>query len=108
MLMENNWVFVCRSDEIDMEDTKRFDHDGKTFCIYRLEDGFFATDGLCTHESVHLEDGLVMDNEIECPMHQGVFNIKTGKAVCPPVCEDLKTYSVKVEKDKIYTNLTQR
>ena len=30
----------------------------KTFCIYRIEDGFYATDGMCTHEDVHLEDGL--------------------------------------------------
>ena len=41
---------------------------------------FYATDGMCTHEDVHLEDGLVMDDEIECPMHQGIFNIKTGEA----------------------------
>ena len=51
---------------------------------------------------MHLEDGLVMDNEIECPMHQGVFNIKTGKALCAPVCEDLKTYSVKSEENKVF------
>ena len=55
----NNWILVCNSDEIDLEDLKRFDHEGSTFCIYRLEDGFFATDGLCTHESVHLEEGLI-------------------------------------------------
>ena len=101
-MTNDNWIYVCNTNEIDLEDTKRFDHDDKTFCIYRIEDGFFATDGLCTHEQVHLEDGYIMNGEIECPMHQGVFNIKTGKAVCPPVCEDLKTYSVKVEENKIF------
>jgi len=101
----NNWILVCNSDEIDLEDLKRFDHGGSTFCIYRLEDGFFATDGLCTHESVHLEEGLVMDNEIECPMHQGIFDIKTGKAKSPPVCVDLKTYPVKVEDNKVYIQI---
>ena len=101
----NNWILVCNSDEIDLEDLKRFDHEGRTFCIYRLEDGFFSTDGLCTHESVHLEEGLVMDNEIECPMHQGIFDIKTGKAKSPPVCVDLKTYPVKVEDNKVYIQI---
>ena len=38
-------------------------------------------------------------------MHQGIFDIKTGKAVSPPACKDLKTYAVKVEKDKIYIKL---
>ena len=39
----------------------------------------FATDGLCTHEKVHLADGLVMDDIIECPKHNGRFNYKTGR-----------------------------
>ena len=100
-----NWVYVCEAEDIDIEDILRFDHNQQTFCIYRLEDGFYATDGICTHESVHLEEGLVMDGEIECPMHQGIFNIKTGKAISPPACEDLKTYQVKVENDKIYIKI---
>ena len=97
MVNENeNWQLVSGTENIDIEDIIRFDHDNKTYCIYRLEDGYFATDGVCTHEAVHLEEGLVMDGEIECPMHQGVFDIKSGAAISPPACEDLKNYSVKV------------
>ena len=100
-----NWLFVAETNNIEEEDIIRFDNEGKTYCIYLLADGFYATDGMCSHENVHLEDGLVMDNEIECPMHQGIFDIKTGKAVSPPACNDLKTYPVKVESEKIYINL---
>ena len=105
-MAEENWIEVGKTDSIDMEDLIRFDHAGKTFCVYRIEDGFYATDGICTHEAVHLEDGLVMDDEIECPMHQGIFNIKTGEAICPPACDDLKTYPVKVENDLVYINIS--
>ena len=106
MNIENSeWIEVCQESEIDMDDLKRFDHGDKTFCIYRIKDGFYATDGLCTHEEVHLEDGLVMHDEIECPMHQGIFDIKTGKAVSEPACVDLKTYETKVENKKIYIKL---
>ena len=80
-MSDNNWILVGTTDNVEVEDIIRFDHNDKTFCVYKLEDGFYATDGICTHEAVHLEDGLVMDNEIECPMHQGVFDIKTGEAV---------------------------
>ena len=105
MMTSENWIYVCDTNEIDLEDLKRFDYENNSVCIYRLENGFFATDGICTHEQVHLEDGLVMHGEIECPMHQGIFDIKTGKAVSPPACEDLKTYAVKVETNKIYIKL---
>ena len=101
----SNWIYVCEKNEVDFEDLKRFDHNNKTYCIYNIEDGFFATDGFCTHEDVHLEDGLVTGNEIECPMHQGIFNIKSGEALSPPACEDLKTYPVKVDNDKIFIKI---
>jgi|TARA_A100001388_G_scaffold267297_1_gene241286 3-phenylpropionate/trans-cinnamate dioxygenase ferredoxin subunit len=104
-MSDNNWILVGTTDNVEVEDIIRFDHNDKTFCVYKLEDGFYATDGICTHEAVHLEDGLVMDNEIECPMHQGVFDIKTGEAVSPPACDDLKTYPVKVEDNNIYIQI---
>ena len=105
-MTEGNWIEVAKADSIEMEDLMRFDHANKTYCIYRIEDGYFATDGICTHEAVHLEDGLVMDDEIECPMHQGIFNIKTGEAISPPACDNLKTYSVKIENELIYINIS--
>ena len=104
-MSDDNWILVGTTDNIEVEDIIRFDHNDKTFCVYKLEDGFYATDGICTHEAVHLEDGLVMDNEIECPMHQGVFDIKTGEAISPPACDDLKTYPVKVEDNNIYIQI---
>ena len=100
-----NWLFVCNSDGIEEEDIVRFDHNNKTYCIYLLQDGFYATDGICTHENVHLEDGLVMDGEIECPMHQGIFDIKSGKAISPPACNDLKTYKIKIDDSKVYIQI---
>ena len=66
---------------------------------------YFATDGLCTHEQVHLADGLVMDEIIECPKHNGRFNYKTGEATGAPVCINLKTYPVKVEAGKVLVQL---
>ena len=101
----DNWIYVCDTSDIDFEDLKRFDYKDRTFCIYNIKDGFFATEGICTHEEVHLEDGLVTDDEIECPMHQGIFNIKSGEALSPPACEDLKTYPVKVDNDKIFIKI---
>ena len=100
-----DWTFVCNTSDVDFEDQYRFDHNDRTYCIYHLEDGFYATDGFCTHEDIHLVDGLIDGEEIECPMHLGVFNIKTGKVVLDPPCEDLKTYKLKVEDEQIFIEL---
>ena len=93
-----DWVRACAADDVDEEDVIRFDHAGRTFAIYRSpDDEYFATDGLCTHEKVHLSDGLVMDDIIECPKHNGRFDYRTGAAKGAPVCVNLKTYAVKVD-----------
>ncbi|MCA0273736.1 MAG: Rieske 2Fe-2S domain-containing protein [Proteobacteria bacterium] len=98
----SNWIDACSTDEIDEEDVMRFDHDGRTFAIYHSPDGeFFATDGLCSHEKVHLAGGLVMDYMIECPKHNGQFDYRTGEAMRAPVCVNLRTYPVKVEGDRV-------
>lgn len=98
----SNWIDACSTEEIDEEDVMRFDHDGRTFAIYHSPDGeFFATEGLCTHEKVHLAGGLVMDYVIECPKHNGQFDYRTGEAMRAPVCVNLRTYPVKVEGERV-------
>ena len=96
------WVEACAADEVETEDVIRWDHGGRTFAIYRSpEDEYFATEGLCTHERVHLADGLVMDEIIECPKHNGRFDYKTGRARGAPACVDLRIYAVKVEGGRV-------
>jgi len=96
------WVDACAADDILREDVIRFDHDGRTYAIYRTQDDeYYATDGLCTHEQVHLADGFVMEKIIECPKHNGRFDFTTGEAKGAPVCVDLETYRVKVEGGRV-------
>ena len=100
------WIAVCDADEIDEEDVIRFDHESATYAVYRSpDDEFFATAGLCTHEKVHLADGLVMDNIIECPKHNGRFDYTTGEGKGAPICEKLKTYPAKLENGMVYIQI---
>ena len=104
--MSDDWIEVCATGDVDEEDVIRFDHGENTFCIYNTSKGFYATDGYCTHEEEHLEYGIVEDTIIECPLHQGRFDIPTGKALGAPVCVDLKTYPVKIVNDRVLVNFT--
>lgn len=102
----SQWIDACATDDIDEEDVIRFDHGGKTYAIYHSPDGrFYATDGLCTHENIHLADGLVMDHVIECPKHNGQFDYRTGEAKRAPVCVNLRTWPVKVEGGRVLIGL---
>jgi|SRR5260221_8006524 3-phenylpropionate/trans-cinnamate dioxygenase ferredoxin subunit len=96
------WVKVGPLSDLGDDDVRRFDLGERTFAIYRAGGNVYATDGLCTHEQIHLSDGLVMDHVIECPMHNGRFDIRNGRALGAPACVDLKTYPAKVEGDAIF------
>ena len=100
------WHDACAIEDIEEEDLIRWDHAGRTFAIYHGPDGsFYCTDGLCTHEQVHLSDGLVMDFEIECPKHNGVFDYRSGEALRAPACDALSTYPVKVVDGRVMVEL---
>jgi 3-phenylpropionate/trans-cinnamate dioxygenase ferredoxin subunit len=101
-----SWVAVCPEGDIDLEDVIRFDHGGWTYAVYRSAGGeVFATDGLCTHEQVHLADGLVIDDTIECPKHNGRFNYRTGAPLRAPVCLALATYPARIADGMIEVEL---
>jgi 3-phenylpropionate/trans-cinnamate dioxygenase ferredoxin subunit len=97
-----NWVSVCKLDAIQQEGAIRFDHEGRTYAIYRgPDDSVYCTAGLCTHEAVHLADGLVIDFEVECPKHSGAFDYRTGEAIRLPACENLRTYPVELIGEEV-------
>lgn len=102
----NNWIDAVPLEDIEQEGVTRFDHAGKTFAIYRgPDDSVHCTDGLCTHEAIHLADGLVMDFEIECPKHSGAFDYRTGEAMRLPACRNLRTYPAQVVDGTVQLDL---
>lgn len=103
--MSTGWIKACNADEIAAEDVVRFDHDGRTFAIYRTaDDRYYATEGQCTHGQVHLAEGFVMGTLIECPKHNGRFDFRTGAAQGPPACVNLKTFPVKIEQGGVFVD----
>ncbi|MGN6461041.1 MAG: non-heme iron oxygenase ferredoxin subunit, partial [Pseudolabrys sp.] len=73
--------------------------------LYTLDGRIYATHGICTHALAFLAEGWVEDGKIECPLHQGQFDIRTGKALCTPVTEAIKTFAVRVEGANVLVDL---
>ncbi len=80
--------------------------DGREIVLYNLAGEFYATAAYCTHGRTHLAEGYVEGDVIECRMHGGRFDIRTGKAVGHPCTVSLRTFPVKVEGDRILVALT--
>jgi len=99
----DGWLEVCPVGFLQAEDVVRFDHQHRTFAVYRTaDDHYYATDGFCTHGNTHLAGGFVKGRLIECPKHNGRFDITDGSPQRGPVCVALRTYGVRVRDGKIW------
>ena len=103
--MSENWIDAIARDAVPEGDVVGAIVAGKDIAFYEVDGEVFATDNLCTHGAARLSDGFLEDGAIECPLHQGRFDVCTGKALCAPLTEDIKTYPVKIENMRVMLRL---
>jgi len=101
------WQKAASLDDLRNRDVIAVDVAGTPVALFRLGDEIRATSGSCTHEFASLADGFVEaeDGSVECPLHQALFDIRTGRALCAPATEDLKVYPVKIDGADILIDL---
>jgi len=75
--------------------------------IVALGAEIYAIGNICTHDDVWLDDGTLHPEtcEIECPMHEGRFDLRTGLATHEPAETPLPSYEVKFDGDQVLIGL---
>lgn len=74
---------------------------GQPVAVFRLGEELFALKDLCTHGNAKLSDGYVEDGCVECPLHQGLFDIRSGAPRCAPVTEAVRSFPVRVVAGRV-------
>ena len=74
--------------------------------LFSIDGEVFATDNICSHGHAKLCDGYLEGHEVECPFHQGRFDVRTGAATCAPATEPVKSWPVKIEGGRVYLQLS--
>ena len=99
------WHAVADADAIGEDEALGVKVNGVPIALCRTGGGFHAVHDVCTHEYALLSEGYLEDGCIECPLHQGRFELASGKAIAPPVIEPVKVYAVKVEGGKVLVEI---
>ena len=102
-----DWHLAGDTANFEDEDVEQLWVGELPLAIYRAKGQFYATQDVCTHEHAYLSDGVVVDCVVECPFHQGRFDVRTGAALGAPVVVPLKTSPVKIAGGRIYVRLTK-
>ncbi|RWA54173.1 naphthalene 1,2-dioxygenase [Cupriavidus sp. UYMSc13B] len=103
--MTETWIEAALLSNIAQDDVIAVAVQGKEIALYGVDGDIYATDNICTHGHARLCEGFLEGHEIECPLHQGRFDIRNGAAICAPLTEGIRTYPVRIEGDKVYLDL---
>lgn len=104
-MTDDNWHPVADATDVAPEEPIKVQVGDEEIALYNIDGDFYATSNICTHGFASMVDGFQEGDAIECPLHGGRFEIKTGKALCAPVTEDLKTFEVKVNDGRVYVKV---
>ncbi|GAA5190456.1 non-heme iron oxygenase ferredoxin subunit [Rugosimonospora acidiphila] len=105
--MGDNWVSACprealRSGEMTMEELS-----GNEIVLADVDGEVFAFDGICTHALGYLDQGDLDGYQVLCPLHEGRFDIRTGKVVAGEPDEPIAVYPTKVQDGTVYVNVPE-
>jgi 3-phenylpropionate/trans-cinnamate dioxygenase ferredoxin subunit len=91
-------VILCRTDELESGQARRFDVAGHRVALVRTDDEFHAIGDRCSHENYSLAEGEVWvdECEIECPRHGSTFDLRTGTPCSLPATQPVAVYEVHV------------
>jgi len=104
-MAEEHWIDALAVDDVPVDDAIGVTPGGVEVALYRVDGEVFATGNLCTHGTARLCDGFLDGYVIECPLHQGRFDIRTGQPMCEPAVDPLPTYPVRIEGSRVFVRV---
>ena len=104
--MSGQWHIIAACDDVEDGDGITVVVENKEIAVFRSGQNYYATDSCCTHARAPLVDGYLDGEIIECPLHQGRFDLRNGRALCSPATVNLKTYSTRTVNGELQVRIT--
>jgi nitrite reductase/ring-hydroxylating ferredoxin subunit len=103
--MAESVVRVCAQAEVALDSAKAYEVGDRRLAVFNVGGKFYVTDDECTHAAASLAEGMLEGDVIECSLHFGAFDVKTGEVKAPPCSIALRTYQVLLQGDDVYVDL---
>ena len=96
MARERAWQDLVPLAEIEPGDATPVTLGTRELAVFDTQDGIFVSLARCTHGAANLCDGYFDGRRIECPLHQGLFDARTGRALAAPARVALRMIEARV------------
>jgi nitrite reductase (NADH) small subunit len=91
------FIKVASATDLAPGEAKCVEVAGKKVALFNLDGAFYAIDDTCAHRGGPLSEGEVAGDEVTCPWHGAVYNVKTGATLGAPAPHGVATYAVRVQ-----------
>lgn len=99
----SKWIKIGKIDDLPRRSC--FKHKNKAYAVFKLDEGVFVLDDICSHEYSRLSEGEIWDSEVYCPKHGSRFDIKSGAVVNLPATRPVKSYEVKIQGGEVFLKI---
>jgi anthranilate 1,2-dioxygenase ferredoxin subunit len=100
-----NWQTIGTLDDFTENEPAAVIAGERQIAVFRVGDEVFALNDLCTHGHARLSEGYVEDGCVECPLHQGLIDIRTGAPRCAPITEAVRTFAIRIIDTRVEVNV---
>jgi nitrite reductase/ring-hydroxylating ferredoxin subunit len=100
-----DFIKVCTKGDISMNSAKSFVINGKRIAVFNAGGAFYCISSVCTHAGGLLEEGLVENEEVECPLHGSRFSLKTGAVTYPPAEQAVEKFELKLQGNDVLVKI---
>tara|TARA_B110000238_G_scaffold135646_1_gene146044 strand:- start:534 stop:854 length:321 start_codon:yes stop_codon:yes gene_type:complete len=91
-----SWKNLINVSDLEVGDVTPVTFGTREVAVFDAKDGIFVSLSRCTHGAANLCDGYFDGTYIECPLHQGLFDVRTGEAKAAPARVPLKMINCRV------------
>jgi nitrite reductase/ring-hydroxylating ferredoxin subunit len=102
--MITEFVKVATIGDLDDNDMMMVEAEGEEYLLARINGEYYCIDNWCTHAQAMLDQGELFpaSYEVECPLHEGRIDLRTGEPTSLPIEDGVAHFAVKVEGDAIF------
>ena len=96
-MSSKTWQTVIALSALENRWVTRVTLGARLIAVYDTPSGIYASLALCNHGGADLCDGYFDRHIIECPLHQGAFDVRNGKPISAPATRPMKTFETRLK-----------
>ena len=97
----DSWITVGTRDQVEPDQPLGASAGETKVGVYEVDGNLHVIEDVCPHAAASLTQGFVDGCEVECPLHNAVFDVTSGKHLRGEPCGDVKTFAVRLAGQEI-------